>query len=573
MLYTKEHCPMHDQVSTDAPTFWMNVTTSSNWHRSPVGIVRVEQEIRRHLGELLRDRLRTVVFKDGKLVPEAVGLTSRATDGDDFWPEPSYGCAADPFDPIQSAVPDADPARALGGSRKPTFGYGDVLITMGLDWDYPGLHDEIKRVAKAYNLTVIVCCYDLIPVLYPQYCVSDVAAWFKNYFIDMTWSADGVLCISENTRRDYLELADGLGLPPRRTEVIKLGGSLPPQTEGAPLSKEVRDLLDERFLLFVSTIERRKNHEVLYRAYHMIRKENPEAELPKLVFVGMEGWGVAELMSDIRLDPLTKGDIVILPQVSDSELSQLYARCEAFLYPSLYEGWGLPISEALQFGRPVLSSNMGSIPEVGGDLVRYLDPWSPREWANEILKIVNGETDLEAWSKQIESTFIPYEWSAAAKLVVEMANDLRQAKQPRYVIEPGYQLSTVNGVHYGGKIIYDGREGIVCHGPYVDFAAGSYEATVRINWVSGESGSLYFAARNNDGKTRLAVEKRDIGKLQPGEHEIRLAMNLTEDIHGLEFLCEAHCPGRVRFSIDEIVITRTGSSWRRSEPPKRVRAA
>lgn len=573
MPYTKEHHPMHDQVSTDAPTFWMNVTTSSNWHRSPVGIVRVEQEIRRHLRKLLQDRLQTVVFKNGKLVSEGAGLTSRTTDGDDFWPEPSYGCAADPFDPIQSAVPDADPARALGVSRKPTFGYGDVLITMGLDWDYPGLHDEIKRLAKAYNLTVIVCCYDLIPVLYPQYCVSDVAAWFKNYFIDMTWSADGVVCISENTRRDYIDLADRLGLPPRRTEVIKLGGSLPPQTEHAPVSKEVRDLLDERFLLFVSTIERRKNHEVLYRAYHLIRKENPEAELPKLVFVGMEGWGVAELMSDIRLDPLTKGDIVILPHVSDSELIQLYAHCQAFLYPSLYEGWGLPISEALQFGRPVLSSSAGSIPEVGGDLVRYLDPWSPRDWADEILKIVNGETDLEFWSKKISSAFVTHEWSDAANLIIGMANDLRQAKPPRYVIQPGYQLSTLNGIHFGSKIIYDGREGIVCHGPYVDFAKGSYEAIVRIHWISGESGSLHIIARHDDGKVRIAAKKLDMGALEAGEHAITLALDLAEDIKGLEFLCEAHCGGRVRFSIDEIVITRIGSSWRKREPPQRVRAA
>ena len=218
---------------------------------------------------------------------------------------------------------------------------------------------------------------------------------------------------------------------------------MPPQTEGAPVSKEVRDILDERFLLFVSTIERRKNHEVLYRAYHLIRKENPEAKLPRLVFVGMEGWGVSELMSDIRLDPLTKGDIVILPHVSDSELSLLYAHCQAFLYPSLYEGWGLPISEALQFGRPVLSSNAGSIPEVGGNLVRYLDPWSPREWADEILKIVNGETDLESWSKNIASTFVPHEWSSAAKLIIAYGGRPSPDQAPK--IHNPTRVSAVDG--------------------------------------------------------------------------------------------------------------------------------
>lgn len=571
MLYTKEFILMHDHVLTGTPTFWMNVTTSSNWQRSPVGIVRVEQEIRRHLKDMLQDHLQTIVFKDGKFVPEAVGASSMSTNADDFWPEPSYGSSTDLFDPIQPAAPNDDSTRAPGSSRKPKFGYGDILITMGLDWDYPGLHDEIKRLAKTYNLTVIVCCYDLIPVLFPQYCVSDVASWFKNYLIDMTWSADGVVCISDNTRRDYLALVDQLGLPSRRVDVIKLGGSLPPQSAGAPISKEVKDVLDERFFLFVSTIERRKNHEVLYRAYHLIRKENPDLELPKLVFVGMEGWGVAELMGDIRLDPLTKGDIVVLPHVSDSELSLLYAQCDTFLYPSLYEGWGLPIAEALQFGRPVLSSNTGSIPEVGGDLVHYLDPWSPREWADELLKIINGETDLESWSKKIAATFVPNEWSSGAEVIIGMANDLRRGKRSEYVIQPGYHLSTVNGVHYGSKIIYDGREGIVCHGPYIDFAKGSYEAIVRMNWISGESGSLYFAARYDHGKSRIAVEKCDISELESGEHAIKLAFDLPEDIHGLEFLCEAHCRGRIRLSIDEIIITKVGASWGNEQ--RRVRAA
>ena len=233
---------------------------------------------------------------------------------------------------------------------------------------------------------------------------------------------------------------------------------------------------------------------------------------------------------------------------------------------------GITCFRSAAVGRPVLSSNTGSIPEVGGDLVRYLDPWAPREWADEILKIINGETDLHSWSKKIASTFVPHEWSAAAEVIIRMSNDLRRTKPPSNIIKAGYQLSTVNGVHYGDKIIYDGREGIVCHGPYMDLANGSYEAIVRINWISGESGILYLAVRYDHGKSRIAVEERDICDLEPGEHAIKLAFDLPEDIHDLEFLCEMRCRGRVRLSIDEIVITRIGPSWR-SEQPQRVRAA
>ena len=74
MQYTKEYSPMHDQVSSDAPTFWMNVTTSSNWQRSPVGIVRVEQEIRRQLKGMLQGRLRAMFIETASLSPKRLAF-------------------------------------------------------------------------------------------------------------------------------------------------------------------------------------------------------------------------------------------------------------------------------------------------------------------------------------------------------------------------------------------------------------------------------------------------------------------------------------------------------------------
>ena len=198
---------------------------------------------------------------------------------------------------------------------------------------------------------------------------------------------------------------------------------------------------------------------MLYRAYHLIRRENQDLKLPKLVFVGMQGWGVEGLMSDIRLDPLVQDDIVVLSHVSDSELSSLYAGCEAFLFPSLYEGWGLPVAEALQFGRPVIASNAGSIPEVGGELVRYVDPWSPREWANELLKIIKGQVELADWSKEISRNFEPSDWASAASTLITMADELRARKPSMQIFEAGYDLSSINGIHYGDKIITTAKRG------------------------------------------------------------------------------------------------------------------
>jgi glycosyltransferase involved in cell wall biosynthesis len=551
-----EEKSMRKQVH-DEPTFWMNVTTSSKWNRSPVGIVRVEQEIRRHLCRILQGRLQTIMLEEGRFVLENRESASQATNLDDFWPEPSYGSAADLFDPITIFDPVGSRPKLRSLSPKvPDFGHRDVLVTIGLDWDYPELHTEIRRCAQAYNLTVIGCCYDLIPIRFPQYCVGDVASWCKEYLIEMCWSSDGILCISENTRRDYADLAERIGLPPRPLEVIRLGSSLPSQSESPVLSKNVEQILSGRFFLFVSTIERRKNHEVLYRAYHLIRQEHPEADLPKLVFVGMEGWGVAELMSDIRLDPLTKDDIVVLPHVSDGELLRLYADCMVFLYPSLYEGWGLPVAEALQLGRPVLASAVGSVPEVGGELVRYLDPWSPREWADELLKIANGDVDLDSWSRKIATDFVPYEWSSAAETLIRLANERRGAKSSRRVLEPGYDLSTFNGVHYGDKIIYEGRQGIVCHGPYIALADGTYDVIIDLDWLQRASGLIRFKAVHRLGEACLATKEIKTSSLRPGRHRIILPMKAPKHVEDFELACEIDCVSGVKLSIDKIEITR-----------------
>ena len=189
--------------------------------------------------------------------------------------------------------------------------------------------------------------------------------------------------------------------------------------EQGAVSDEVRKLCEEPFVLFVSTIERRKNHEVLYRAYHLLCTEGRRVRLPKLVFVGAPGWGVDDFLTDLELDPLTRGLIVILDRVSDRELSMLYATAKFCVYPSFYEGWGLPVGEALAAGKVVLASDRGSLPEVGGDLVRYVDPWSPREWAREIWELSTNDTALEELRGRVSSGYKPRTWADTARVVKE----------------------------------------------------------------------------------------------------------------------------------------------------------
>jgi glycosyltransferase involved in cell wall biosynthesis len=463
-------------MNTSTRTIWMNVTTSAFWQRPPVGIVRVERSLNAELAKLYGSTLRQCIWQGQQFVawaPEAEENSNQDT--------PlaiSQGalqkCEADlpavfPILPKRQALKTlaqsllslmpirlqpvtnrllhtlkprfarwlekykqrklTSMSRHLvntipaGSSEKPAernamgeiFAPGDILISVGLDWDYP-YHKEFYKLRQSSKIKIITCCYDLIPVLYPQYCVSDVAAHFTSYFLDVADGSDLVLCISRQSEKDLNNMLCQTGGARPPTWVFPLGDNVP-QADGDVLSANIQDLCKEPFILFVSTIERRKNHEILYRAYHLLCAAGHKEKLPKLVFVGMQGWGVGDLMKDIELDPLVANSILRLNLVTDTELKALYEASMFCVFPSLYEGWGLPVGEALAMGKVVLASDRGSLPEVGGELVKYIDPWSAQAWAQAILEMVEDSHERQNWQKNVQENYHIRTWQSAARSV------------------------------------------------------------------------------------------------------------------------------------------------------------
>jgi glycosyltransferase involved in cell wall biosynthesis len=248
-----------------------------------------------------------------------------------------------------------------------------------------------------------------------------VASFFSKYFADLSWCADHIVCISERSRSDYLEFISRAGCKAPMTSVVRLGSRMENSADTSPVSREIATLAKQKYLLFVSTIERRKNHEVLYRAYTRL-VDAGIANLPLLIFVGMRGWGVSDLLSDISLDPRTKPHIRILESVSDAELTILYQNAFFTLFPSLYEGWGLPVAEALALGKYCLASNQGAIPEIAGDLLDYIDPWNVSDWTAAILELIGTPSRLQAKEKEIRDRFRPDDWKTCVKQIIDAAN-------------------------------------------------------------------------------------------------------------------------------------------------------
>ena len=320
----------------------------------------------------------------------------------------------------ESNAPGLSPATestqpALKAGAPVPFQAQDTYISLGLDWDQKDvifLYEQRQHI----GFKTLLFCYDIIPVKLPHLCVGDVSAKFAMYFANLAWSADKIQCISECSRSDLQQLLTDLGAPIPELEVVRLGCDIPSPPDDEP-TPEVAKLIGQKYLLFVSTIERRKNHETVYRAYTRMVDQG-RTELPQLVFVGMPGWGVNDLLADLRLDPRIVPYIRILNHVTDADLVHLYRNAYFTVYPSLYEGWGLPVAESLAYGKVCLAANSASIPEVGGDLIEYLDPWDVPQWAERLRWYIDHPAALEVAEQRIREHYRPTPWSECAASIL-----------------------------------------------------------------------------------------------------------------------------------------------------------
>ncbi|MCB5306751.1 glycosyltransferase family 4 protein [Yersinia massiliensis] len=300
--------------------------------------------------------------------------------------------------------------------RTPPFSKNDTYLSLGLDWDQKDL-TYLYSLKKELSLKIILFCYDIIPVKLPHLCVGNVSVAFRHYFSNVAWCADKILCISVCSKNDLHQLLLEMGTPLPELDVIQLGCDFPNLADDNKSVLPI-ELENEKFILYVSTIERRKNHETLYRAYVKLLDDGCE-NLPLLVFVGMPGWGVNDFLQDIVLDPRVKGRIRIYNNIDDSMLSLLYKECLFTVYPSVYEGWGLPISESLAYNKFCLASDAASIPEAGGDFIDYVYPWDVPGWAAALKKYIYNESLLSAKEKDIQHNYKINSWDSSARSIFE----------------------------------------------------------------------------------------------------------------------------------------------------------
>ncbi len=291
--------------------------------------------------------------------------------------------------------------------------HGDTLICIGAAWEHQDIQ-ALRAVKIQTQFRLITMCYDLVPLLFPHfYKPRDVAAFRKHFDVALP-IADLVVVSSRAVERDVLAYCAEHGLRLNRTQVIPLGSDVgeisSPRRHTLPAGLE-RD----RFVLLVSTIEPRKGHRLMYEVWLRLLAEGvPQRSQFKLVFVGRPGWMVDELMHRLTGDERLAGNLELLDFASDDELAALYDAAAFCVYPSVYEGYGLPIVEAFARGKAAIASNGGALAETVGDLSPCLDPHDQELWYAMMKRWILEPAARAPYEAAIRTRFRPRPWREAA---------------------------------------------------------------------------------------------------------------------------------------------------------------
>ena len=292
-----------------------------------------------------------------------------------------------------------------------------TLYSQGVDI-YHGLAHQIPRSVRQKRLPIVLSVHDLIYRYYPELSPDTDLNLYESQLLDACSISDKIVAVSESTKRD---LVNFFSISPQKISVIYSACDYRyHKTETSETIQQTRSIygLPEKYLLYVGSMSERKNLLSVVKALNII----PRSDRLPLVVVG-----ATTSYSNVVGDYIKNNDLdnwVIFPKrVETEDLPAVYQAAEIFLYTSLYEGFGMPILEALSSGVPVITSNISAMPEAAGPDSRLIDPKRPDEIASSIIDILSDDSLRH---KMIENGY-SYSQKFDNKIVTEQMLQLYQS--------------------------------------------------------------------------------------------------------------------------------------------------
>jgi glycosyltransferase involved in cell wall biosynthesis len=285
---------------------------------------------------------------------------------------------------------------------------------------FHGTNYEVPLWNKRRSVLTI---HDLSILLHPDTHQADLVRRARRRLPLMARSASIIVTPTESVKR---EVSERLKIDPEKI-VVTL--EAPRRNfQRMPLEKAAKTKrrlgIEDEFLLFVGTIEPRKNLLTLVRAFDQILRQT--SRRPQLVVVGAEGWLMDELFAFIKQSAISDR-LRLTGYLGDDDLCALYSSCTVFVYPSIYEGFGLPPLEAMACGAPVIASNIATFQETLGSAARLVNPNDVESFAGSIVEILEDEGRRRALSHRGLEHAGKFSWERTARLTFEVYREvLRQ---------------------------------------------------------------------------------------------------------------------------------------------------
>lgn len=272
------------------------------------------------------------------------------------------------------------------------------------------MHSTDLLFPASSNKPSVLTVHDLIFLRFPRFYTQKNRSYMKSMAKFSIKNASHIICYSQATKKDIVNL---LAVDENKISVIYLGVEKyfkRTNNRSISLAKQ-KYKLPRNYILTLSTIEPRKNLKRLIQAFNSIKSEIGDF---KLVIVGQRGWKYRKFFQFLsQMD--VEEDIVLTGYVNDKDLPAIYSGASVFAYPSLYEGFGLPVLEAMACGTPVVCANTSSLPEIVGEAAVTINPYSVKEIATGIKNVIVDKNLAKTLSNESIKQARKFSWENTAK--------------------------------------------------------------------------------------------------------------------------------------------------------------
>lgn len=300
---------------------------------------------------------------------------------------------------------------------------GDTFVSTGVVYFQDDLVSARETLRKA-GVRVGMAIYDFIPLTNPEFCHPILIDDFSPSMSEALLQADFAITISQHVADETMRLMRESTYPAIPTRAVPLARtleetSLDVDDEWTPTIAALRE---SEYVLCVSTLNAHKNHMFLLNLWRLLVQEG--VRVPKLVLAGRRSYGVDDLFHQLASSRNLDGNVILIDGPTDREVATLYRRCLFTMFASYVEGWGLPVGESLARGKLCVASKTTSIPEVGGDLALYFDPYNIRDAATIVRRLLEDRPSLRALEAKVQREFRARSWDEYAREFIGMVADL-----------------------------------------------------------------------------------------------------------------------------------------------------